>query len=469
MDYDEFLSHPKSLIISPAGYGKTYALSECIRYSIDKSLILTHTHAGVSSIKAKLKMLLVDSVKFHVETISSFSQKYTKAFYTGRDVPEQDSGNDYHDFMLTKARELCSSTLIKEILTNTYSGVFVDEYQDCTKEQHELVMELGSVLPVRVFGDSLQGIFDFNNQELVDFENDLTEFYEAPSLLVPYRWNNVGKDDLGRSLHDIRQSLINRELINLNDYAEQIDVLIAPVLEKYIPRTEYFRKINEVRNNKSLLVIYPISANKAPRIKFAKTFKGISSIESLDDRDFYNVAKACDNLDMTNILLSIRTIAYLIFDKSGLDTWFNDTGFKVKRDPAMKHLSNNVLQQTSSLGSIHEIGNVLDLIKQLPEVNCTRQEILTAILSALDIARSSNTSVFDAMKEQRNIIRRQGRAVYGRHIGTTLLTKGLEFDTVLVLDAHLFTCPKNLYVALTRCCKHLIVVSEQSVLSPYNK
>jgi len=39
------------------------------------------------------------------------------------------------------------------------------------------------------------------------------------------------------------------------------------------------------------------------------------------------------------ISFSLRRIAYQIFDKSGLDVWFNDTGLKNKQDPIMKQLS----------------------------------------------------------------------------------------------------------------------------------
>lgn len=64
------------------------------------------------------------------------------------------------------------------------------------------------------------------------------------------------------------------------------------------------------------------------------------------------------------------------------------------------------------------------------------------------------------MKKNRDVLRRVGRNIKGRCIGTTLLTKGLEFDVVIVLNAHLFTNPKHLYVALTRASKKLIVISQ---------
>lgn len=467
MNYDDFLSRPKSLIIAPAGYGKTYALSECIKHSPGKNLILTHTHAGVSSIKEKLKSQLIDSSKHNVETISSFSQKYTNAFYTNDDIPEQDSGNDYHQFMIMQAKKLCASKLVQVIIKNTYTGIFVDEYQDCTRDQHELIMQLSNVLPVRVFGDPLQGIFDFNNQELVDLENDLADFYEAPSLTEPYRWKNTGHNELGQALQDIRELLVLGQPINLSDYSPQIEVIIAPERDVFNHRSDYCRAINQVRKDESLLVINPNSVRKDQRIRFSKRFKGINPIESLDDRDFYVIAKACDNVDFLNKISSIRTIAYQIFDKSGLDVWFNDTGLKNKQDVVMKQLSGDLKRHILEVNSIYNVGHVLNAIGDMPEVNCTRREIYKAIVSSLDIASSDNSSVFEAMKKHRNIVRRQGRALYGRHIGTTLLTKGLEFGTVLVLDAHLFDCPKNLYVAITRCCNRLIVISATSILSPY--
>ncbi len=54
-----------------------------------------------------------------------------------------------------------------------------------------------------------------------------------------------------------------------------------------------------------------------------------------------------------------------------------------------------------------------------------------------------------------------------RCIGTTLLTKGLELDTVVILDAHTFDCRKNFYVAITTARKRLIISTNNTILSPY--
>ena len=71
------------------------------------------------------------------------------------------------------------------------------------------------------------------------------------------------------------------------------------------------------------------------------------------------------------------------------------------------------------------------------------------------------------MNNKRNMTRRIGRKISGRCIGTTLLTKGLEFDTVAILNAHKFDCPKHLYVAMTRASKRLIIFTDKPNLNPY--
>ncbi len=93
MDYNAFVDGDKTLLIAPAGYGKTHTIAECLGYSTGRQLILTHTHAGVASIKEKIKTHSIASNRYNVETISSFAQKYVNAFCTGTDVPDQENSN----------------------------------------------------------------------------------------------------------------------------------------------------------------------------------------------------------------------------------------------------------------------------------------------------------------------------------------------------------------------------------------
>lgn len=94
-----------------------------------------------------------------------------------------------------------------------------------------------------------------------------------------------------------------------------------------------------------------------------------------------------------------------------------------------------------------------------------RVELLNSILRALNTAVTEKITVYEAMKQQKNRLRRVGRKIYGKCLGTTLLTKGLEFDTVVILNAHQFDSYKHFYVAITRACKKLIIFSEKPVLN----
>src|SRR5437867_9801783 len=66
----------------------------------------------------------------------------------------------------------------RRILRASYAGLYVDEYQDCSGPQHEIVLKLARDLPCRLLGDPLQGIFDFNGQP-VDWERDVFATFES--------------------------------------------------------------------------------------------------------------------------------------------------------------------------------------------------------------------------------------------------------------------------------------------------
>ena len=55
MNTEDFISKDKSMLIAPAGYGKTHLITECLIHTTGKQLILTYTHAGVASINEKIK------------------------------------------------------------------------------------------------------------------------------------------------------------------------------------------------------------------------------------------------------------------------------------------------------------------------------------------------------------------------------------------------------------------------------
>ena len=154
-----------------------------------------------------------------------------------------------------------------------------------------------------------------------------------------------------------------------------------------------------------------------------------------------------------------------------MNIWFKpDNTLKLKRDVADKEIMNDlhsVIAPLLQTKNYLQIANLILQIKSLPGNNCRRQDFIKDIINVLRDAHSQNISAYEAMKRNRDIVRREGRNIIGKCIGTTLLTKGLEFDAVVILNAHKFKSPKHLYVALTRACKRLVVITENPILHPY--
>lgn len=500
MDYQAFIDRDKTLLIAPAGYGKTYTIAESLKYTTGRQLILTHTHAGVASIKEKIKKSNITSNQYNVETISSFAQKYVNAFYTGSDIPNQENTRKYHPFIIDKAAIIFKSNIIRNVIRATYTGLFVDEYQDCTKPQHKMILALSECLSTHILGDPLQGIFDFNG-DLVDFDTDLSDFERFPDLSTPHRWYEKDNNRaLGEKLKEIRSLLKQKREIDLSSSSiKGLHTLTVNPADIRKHQSLYRKALNKLISNPennqafdSLLIIVPAyEEDKGDGRKIPKgnindraqiraqidPSRSLTLLEAIDDKSFYSLAKNIDDLNSTigrtrkPIKKIKEDVLRKIFNKTGLDNWFNDTGVKNKKSDADKIKANrliNVIDLFISNPSPKNMSSIISVLKNNLKIKYKRDGLLYATLKALKQATIEEITVYESMKNHRNVIRRSGKKVIGKCIGTTLLTKGLEFDTVVILDADKINCPKHLYVALTRCRKNLIIFSSQNVLSPYN-
>lgn len=499
MQYNEiirnFISKEKSLIIAPAGYGKTHAITACVKAipDSDKVLILTHTHAGIASIKNKMLRENIDNKKFNIETITSYAQKYVKS-YCIETIPEIEDSANYWDFILEKSIVIFNSSHIKKVIKSTYKHLFVDEYQDCSKKQHNMILKLSEILPTHILGDPLQGIIDFNDT-LVNFEEDVIPIFGEPlKLMTPYRWIKSGNSDLGEYIKDIRP-LLEQNYGNNDSQKNNINLSLAPqsaieyinttidtsdrdfYQEPFYKRT-LISKINRCEYN-SLLVLVNKNMQSYERAKFINSLglsHSIEMLEAIDDKEFYIIAKQIDKIieeinrqKLTTIHKNIREkLLEKLFYNSELNDWFNQTGIKSRRQPN-DYLSSelNILYDKFLLKpNINTIYKLLNFMLKTLKLKPKRPSLTYAIVSALS-TNDNNLSAYKAMTLQRNKIRKVGRKVDDKCIGTTLLTKGLEFDAVIIVDAHKFRCPKNLYVAITRATKKLIIFSKGNIIKPY--
>jgi hypothetical protein len=299
----EFVTKERSLIIAPAGYGKTFTISECLKFSEGKQLILTHTHAGIASIKSKL-LESKTTCPYCIETISSFAQKYVEAFDNKESIPDQDDKN-YFTYLVKRATELFRIKPIQRILSVSYSGVFVDEYQDCTLSQHRLIITLGLTLPLHILGDPLQGIFSFNDEKLVDFIDDLKEFTNVGELEVPWRWKNTNPK-LGEVFQDIRSKLESNSTIDLSDYKDvkNFFCLQSDHDQIHIEGSPYRKWLNGITYNENhqpelnnVLIITPVSHSIWVRVDLNKSLSyKYYLLEAFDEKDFYSYSKDLDRI-----------------------------------------------------------------------------------------------------------------------------------------------------------------------------
>jgi DNA helicase-2/ATP-dependent DNA helicase PcrA len=464
-DIKVFASERDNILIAPAGFGKTHTISECLKHTDGRQLILTHTQAGVASIKDKLQKCSISKDSYNVETISSFAKRYVVSFSNAPNLPDETDGN-FYSYFIENATKILSLQLVRDIIKISYTGLFVDEYQDCTIEQHKLVLALAEVLPTHILGDPLQGIFGFKGQRLVDLDNalEMGRFNIRYKLDTPHRWIKSGNPQLGQELLQIRDDLENGREIDLLRYSK--------IEFKQGAYSDNYRFLMEIlKNCNSVLVIDSDSKRMTTRENFVVAFKYIPLlIEAFDGRDFYESAIHFDNKDG---LPSIDILHKFISSKfSNLDNWYDKANkrFKNKRDPAEERELSEIKGLVGKLAlnySFLDMKAVISKIGNLRGVNCARKDLLNSLGKSMEYAHNSKITVLDAMRNYRNGIRRVGRKMYGKCVGTTLLTKGLEFSTVIVLDADKFKDPQNFYVAFSRCTKRLIVLGHNSKMRPY--
>jgi DNA helicase-2/ATP-dependent DNA helicase PcrA len=406
-------------------------------------------------------------------------------------MPNQEE-KEYFAFIVNMACELFCIDQVKKVIEVTYSGLFVDEYQDCSKKQHEMIMALANILPTHIVGDPMQGIFDFNG-DIIDLDSDIKGF-ERSQLETPHRWYINESNALGDALKSMRDLLEKEQIIDLNNYSN-VNGLHIMLIDQHGQKKKditdvhslYRRGIYKLLHNPddnpdftSLLLLVPnihsksnINARKQLRAQIDYT-KSLTLIEAIDQEDLYKIATNIDEIiNSPESYVQIKNgILSILFNLGNINNWFNDTGLKNKTNSDEKVVSeklgealDNFLANPSPFSMII----LLNKLKNEFKFKYGREELWNGIIKALENASQEGITVYEGMKRHRNVVRRTGRKVTGKCLGTTLLTKGLEFDTVAILDAHEFDCRKHLYVALTRCCKNLIIFTKNVVLSPYKE
>lgn len=153
----------RAYLVAAAGCGKTETVANAAGlYSDGRQLVLTHTHAGVKALKDRLRKVGTPRGQVHVDTIAGFALRYAASFprRSGIAILEPRTPEEWAA-VYEAAQRVFEGRVGRGVLRESFAGLYVDEYQDCTRDQHALVMAMADVVPARVALDPLQGIFGF--------------------------------------------------------------------------------------------------------------------------------------------------------------------------------------------------------------------------------------------------------------------------------------------------------------------
>ena len=460
-------------VVAPAGYGKTHLIAAAVGLSMKRQLVLTHTHAGVNALRRKMRELRVPSSAYRVDTIASWALRLCLSYAGASGWIVQRPAGDQWPTLYRACAALLDHPFILRILKASYHGLYVDEYQDCSTAQHQLVLGLARDLPCRILGDPLQAIFDFQDESPVDWDGEIPDNFERLGQLdTPHRWVRARKPALGAWLRAARSTLEEGRPLDLTQCADGVTVKhVEDENALLIAQGNVCRYFNCDWRHRVIAIHKGHQHYKAKCHRLARNIGGrFSSIEEIEGRDLFSFIGQVEQARTNHIRLKklVAFAAGCMTSVGGNLPAATSRGEHTHirsntRNPAVAAAANAYLADSSSAS----MAGFLSALHSLPNVRIIRADLFNRMTGVLTKhLLHPDLTLRDAAEQYHSEFRSRGRPVgHRRLIGTTLLVKGLEFDHAIVLDAASLA-RKELYVALTRGAKSLTIISTRATLNP---
>jgi DNA helicase-2/ATP-dependent DNA helicase PcrA len=343
---------------------------------------------------------------------------------------------------------------IREVVAASYDRIVIDEYQDCHSLQHKLAVELSRITPTFIFGDPMQGIFEFAGATL-NWDNDIhQDFPLAGTLETPHRW--AGKNpELGLWIAETRLKLMRGEPIDLSD-----------------PRIDY-RKSDDTFDMGTLFddidgkdgSFAAIHCNKTICYRLAKAANGgYQAIEEIAANRLQLFANSWDQAGNAKEMLNSFT--------SLIDDCFHKKPV-VKGEPpddedvVIQQAMRALIPELSEGNGADAVTKMFSLARKRPRWRLYRSELWRdAERVAIEVAAGRSGTMMQATLSVRQRASVTGRRLPKRTVSTPLLLKGLEFDHVVIPNAIHFTRErlaqaKLFYVAISRATQSLTISSPE--------
>ena len=468
-DEVDLLAIIRGTVTAPAGCGKTHLIAQtlCRSQGAKPVLILTHTNAGVFALRQRLDRAGAAPNAYRLTTIDGWAMRLVGLFprLSGVDPALLVMGTPKNDYPAVRA---AAATMLKagqllDLIASTYSRLIVDEYQDCSVLQHAMVYYAAPALPTCVLGDPMQAIFGWPGNELADWDKHVcTHFPLHAELAVPWRWRLAGTDELGEWLLDVRRCLGRGERVDLAAAPAEVSWVHLDGTEDRVRQLRAARTRSPERDGTVLII--GNSKSPASQQEFASQIPGAVTVEAVELRDLVQFARDLD-FQAENALARVVEFADLVMTGVGANDLLRRVDVlmrgRARREGSDTEIAAMAFERERTPGAAV---NLLVAIGRDAGVRPHRPAIMRAGIKALQSCHGTERNSFlDAAIRAREQNRAIGRRLPKRAVGSTLLLKGLEADVSVILHASDLDA-RNLYVAMTRGARCLIVCAKDEVL-----
>jgi hypothetical protein len=453
----------------PAGTGKTQlivAMTSEAANNGQRALILTHTNAGVDALRKRLSGHHVDPKSYHADTITGWAIDLARHYPSLSQVrvPAVMDASDSTLYVVGSTRAAQAAAMVR-MHRASFQYLFVDEYQDCVVEHHDLVCALAEAIPeCAIFGDPLQGIFDFGDSDLVDWPRHVHPRFPVHARNhAPWRWTGHN-DELGQWLIDIRPLMVAGGTLDVSK------VNVRGLEWKQVGTHSEIQAAYDVANRGGSVVMLHQVRNQHKTV--AGRTKGIYSImENLNGDYMHDQLRKLEQLGPAGYAKWLAQTAKDCF--SGLSTIDATVVARLDTDKSLVGLKRPVVPKTMAiLESVREQPTLSKLSEGMYLLAKASEGVCYAHEAWFDMANSLGKAAIDGTRSPnehlvviRNRLRYSGRKSRQKLLSKTLLVKGLEYDHAIIANADAIGNHKHLYVAMTRPRKTLTILSKSPIIN----
>jgi superfamily I DNA/RNA helicase len=468
------LDTSRGCITAPAGTGKTFLLAETVKaYRGNKPLlVLTHTNAGVQVLRKRLEDAHVSRKFYTLSTIDGLALQLVRTFPLRAECKIELKKICYPELRVAAVR-LLEQQHLDAVLRANFARVLVDEYQDCESMQHRFVCALASLLPTCILGDPLQRIFNFKGAIMPTWEAVQSVFTDHHALAEPMRWIRAGNGDLGHWLLGLRPALLKREPISI-DGAPNDGLIYLPMPASPTRGAPYGDFMPSVSALKGSTLIVGSSVRETSRHDLARYFPGASVVEPVEMESLLDFASRFDALTGRSEADNSGALSNLLDFAGSVMTGVQSAAIAKRvvsieagRNTKAANAHEELALRFSKLPSCAAASDLLSALKSQKGARLFRPQVFHLCRTALAmVAEGRAEALLSAAAECRERNRHYTAHLPKIAIGSTLLLKGLEADNVFIQDADGVSA-ENLYVALTRGSKKIVLRSRLAVITPH--